>query len=118
MQTLIQVICNKNQRSSLREEIANDNQLQKFDFEVIQFLKPERPKGWLKIKSIKKSVYGALNIQWDYNTKVLSVRVVNRGWAKPAAIVGDFIDYLLARYKARIKAINIFPVEKSLEVSD
>jgi hypothetical protein len=52
---------------------------------------------------------GAVNIEWDADTKVLICRVVTRGRGKPNLIIGDFIDYLLKRFSRRIEAINIIP---------
>jgi hypothetical protein len=50
-----------------------------------------------------------MNLQWDADTSILLCRVVNRGTARPALIAGDFVAYLLARWRRRVQSIHIFP---------
>jgi hypothetical protein len=93
---------------SLREKIARDNQLQDYMLYVVKEQKPGRSPGWLKIRSTESDRRGAINIQWDASG-VLRCRVVNRGAGKPNSIVGDFMDYILARHRRRIRAITVIP---------
>jgi hypothetical protein len=40
---------------------------------------------------------------------MLVCRVVTKGASKPDELIGDFISYLFARHRRRIKAVNILP---------
>ena len=42
-------------------------------------------------------------------TSILLARVITRGLGRPNLIVGDFVDFLLKRFRSRIQAINIIP---------
>jgi len=48
-----------------------------------------------------------INLEWHGRTGVLICRVVTKFGNKPNSIIGDFIDYLLARHQSRILAIHI-----------
>jgi hypothetical protein len=106
MQTLIDVHCSRG--PSLRERIAKDVRLEKFALYVVKEQKPGRSPGWLKIRSLVPDRRGAINIQWD-TTGVLRCRVVNRGPGRPDEITGDFITYLLARHRKRVRVVNVVP---------
>jgi hypothetical protein len=106
MQTLIDVHCSRG--PSLREKIAKDAKLDKFSLYVVNEQKPGRSPGWLKIHSNLPDRRGAINIQWD-PVGVLRCRIVNRGPGRPDAITGDFIAYLLARHRKRLRAVNVVP---------
>jgi hypothetical protein len=93
MQTVIQVITSG--RGSLREKIMTDPQLRKFDLIPTEHQRPGRPHGWAKIHS--ETAHGAINLEWHGRTGVLTCRVVTKLGHKPHSIIGDFIDYLLAR---------------------
>ena len=107
MQTLVQVICSKG--TSLRDAIVNDPKLDGFDLSVQKQQKPGRSHGWAKLKSRLPDRRGALNIEWDGDTSILVCRVVNRGAGRPNIVIGDFVNYLLGRFRRRIQAINILP---------
>ena len=108
MQTLIQVVCTKGK--SLRDAIVNDPKLEKdFSFALGKEREPGRSPGWAKIRSHGDNRQGALNVAWDAKTSILLCRVVNRGAGKPNLIVGDFVDYLLARHCKRIEVVTIIP---------
>ena len=107
MQTLVQVICKKG--TSLRDEIVNDPKLESFGFAVQKKLQPGRAPGWATLHSAETDRRGALKIAWDAQTRVLLCRVVNRGKGRPYQIVGDFVRYVLARFRGRIEAINVLP---------
>jgi hypothetical protein len=79
------------------------------DLEWVQLKRPGRPRGWAKLKSTLPDSHGAINLEWDADTNVLISRVVTRGKGRPNLIVGDYIDYLLARHARRIQAINVIP---------
>ena len=105
MQTVIQVIATG--RESLRHKIMNDPQLErKFGFIKIWAKQPGRPHGWAKIHSAG-DVSGAINLEWHARSKTLICRVVTKLGNKPNSIIGDFVDYLLARHQSRILAIHI-----------
>jgi hypothetical protein len=65
-----------------------------------------RPHGWAKIHSAREA-HGVINLEWHGRTGVLICRVVTKFGNKPNSIIGDFIDYLLARHQSRILAIHI-----------
>ncbi len=102
MQILVQVLCTKGR--SLREAIAKDPHLDRHDLQVTRQMQPGRAPGWLKLRATD-STRGALNIEWDAQSAVLSARVLTRGSRTPSPIVGDFINYLLERHAGRIQAI-------------
>ena len=106
MQTVIHIHCS--QGASLREKIAKDRQLENYMLYVVKEQKPGRSPGWLKIRSTESDRRGAINVQWDASG-VLRCRIVNRGAGKPNSIVGDFMDYLLARHRKRTRAITVIP---------
>lgn len=110
MQTLVQVVCNKNQRTSLRKKIVRDKDLTKFKLVCTEMKKNSRADGWAKLKSTDNPI-GAINIQWESETKTLSARIVTKGIKQPSAILSDFINYIFSRHKRIVKAINIYPVE-------
>ena len=107
MQTLVQVICTPG--PSLRDAIANDPKLDARDFEILLERKAGRFPGWTKLRSRAEGRRGSINLQWNAATRVLSCRVVNKGSGKPNLIIGDFVDYLLQRYRRRIKMVTVFP---------
>ena len=107
MQILIQVVCSKGR--SIREAIANDARIDRHDLQVVQQKRPGRSRGWAKLRSTLPDRHGAINLEWDANTYVLISRVITRGKGRPNLIVGDYIDYLLARHARRIQAINVIP---------
>ena len=105
MQTIVQVICSNG--GSLRDSIVNDAKLSDFGLAVRGKLKQGRPQGWAKIYSVQSSRRGALNIEWNPDTRILLCRVVNRGGGRPDLVLGDFVSYLFHRYRRRIRVINI-----------
>jgi len=105
MQTVIHVIATG--RGSLRSQIMRDPQLEKkFGFIKVWSKQPGRPHGWAKIHS-DRDAYGAINLEWHGRSNTLICRVVTKLGNKPNSIIGDFIDYLLARHQSRIFAIHI-----------
>ncbi len=107
MQQIIQVL--SSQRTSLRNRIVNDPKLEKFGFKVVEKKKVGRPHGWAKLHSLEPNRDGAINIEWSGRAKLLICRVVTRGSGRPSGITGDFIEYLLARFRSAISTINIVP---------
>ena len=105
MQTLIQVITTG--QGSLRSKIMSDPQLEKkFNFIKVWAKQPGRPHGWAKIHS-GRDLHGAINLEWHGRSGTLICRVVTKFGNKPNSIIGDFIDYLLARHQTRILSIHI-----------
>ena len=107
MQLVIQVI--SSQRGSLRNRIVNDQKLRNFGFMVVEKKRAGRPHGWAKLHSLEQDRDGAINVEWSGRAKMLICRVVTRGSGRPGRITGDFVDYLVARYRTAIVAINIVP---------
>jgi len=106
MQTVIEVITSGH--GSLRSKIMDDLQLEgKFKFERQWHKQPGRPHGWAKIRSARKDVRGVINLEWHARSGTLICRVVTKFGNKPSSIIGDFVDYLLARHQSRILAIQI-----------
>ena len=104
MQTVIQVITTG--RGSLRNRIMSDSQLEKkFKLIPTEHQRPGRPHGWAKIHS--ETAHGAINLEWHGRSRTLICRVVTKLGNKPNSIIGDFVDYLLARHQSRILAIHI-----------
>jgi hypothetical protein len=46
-------------------------------------------------------------LEWHGRSHTLICRVVTKLGNKPNSIIGDFVDYLLARHQSRILAIHI-----------
>lgn len=107
MQTLIQVVCSGS--GSLRDAVANDEKLEKFNLYVEEKRKPGRSPGWTKLHSLNPTTKGAINLHWQGDVKILTCRVVTRGRGKPAPIIGDFVRYLLSRYSRRVESIIVVP---------
>ena len=106
MQTVIQVVTTGH--GSLRSKIMDDLQLErKFKFERRWHTQPGRKHGWAKIRSSREDVPGAINLEWHARSGTLICRVVTKFGNKPSSIIGDFVDYLLARHQSRILAIHI-----------
>ena len=103
MQILIQVLCSKG--PSIRQAIADDPRIDRFTLQVTKEAQPGRAPGWLKLHAIDET-RGALNIEWDAQSSVLSARVVTRGSRRPSPIVGYFVNYLLQRHVGRVQSIT------------
>jgi hypothetical protein len=107
MQTLVQVVCTRG--PSLRELIVKNPRIARYNLSVAWQKQPGRPRGWAKIHSTDPKRRGAMNLVWDANTNILICRVITKGKNRPNLIIGDFVEYLLGRFKRRIEAINILP---------
>lgn len=107
MQTLIQVYCTRG--PSLRERIADSARLGRHRLEVTREHTPGRSPGWMKVHSTEPGRPGAMNIEWDRHSRLLTCRVITKGGNRPNLIISDFIDYLLAHHRRRIEAISIRP---------
>jgi hypothetical protein len=108
MQTVIQVLCTGG--ASLRQRIANDrDRLEEFELKLGPEKKLDRNPGWTKMNG-RGNVLGGVNMSWDAATRTLTCRVVNRRLTRPHRIVGRLVDFLLCRYRNRIKVITIFEV--------
>ncbi len=104
MQTLIQVFC-KGNTTSLRQKIAADKTLEDYGLFITEQKSNSRPDGWLKLYA--DGSYGAMNVEWDSSTKILTSRIINKGKGKPDKIAGIFITYLLGRYPKIVNTIQI-----------
>ena len=107
MQTIVQVVCSKGE--SLRDVIVNDAKLSNFGLVIQKKQQPGRRHGWAKIRSSEPDRRGALNVEWDADTRILLCRVVNRGAGRPNRVLGDFVDHLFYRWRRRIEGVNILP---------
>jgi len=107
MQTLIQVVCSE--KKSLRDVIAHDEKLWKYNFFIEAKQKPGRSPGWAKIHSLDSDVRGVINLSWQGRINILNCRVITKGTGKPANIIGDFIRYLLTRFPRKIESVIIVP---------
>jgi hypothetical protein len=103
MQILVQVLSSKGR--SLREAIANDKRIGAYGLQVSSEKQSGRQPGWMKLHSAD-SARGALNVEWDAQSAILSARVVTRGSRQPSPIVGDFVNYMLARHGGRVQSIT------------
>lgn len=103
MQILIQVLCTRG--SSIRQAIADDARIERYGLQVTKEAQPGRAPGWLKLHATDET-RGALNVEWDAQSSVLSARVVTRGSRKPSPIVGAFVNYLLQRHDGRVQSIT------------
>src|SRR6476661_593778 len=105
MQTVIQVVTTGG--DSLRNRIVTDPQREKkFKPVPTEHFRAGRPDGWARFHSAREA-HGVINLEWHSRTGVLICRVVTKLGNKPNSIIGDFIDYLLARHSSRILAIHI-----------
>jgi hypothetical protein len=109
MQILVQVICKRG--PSMRDAIARNSnkRLKDHYLQIIEQKRAGRSRGWTKVRSTESGRHGAINLEWDADTNILISRVVTRGRGRPNLIIGNFVDFLLARFPARIQAINIIP---------
>jgi hypothetical protein len=107
MQVLVQVVCTRGR--SVRDAVARHPRVEEHNLRVTEIKRPNRARGWTKVRSLHPDRHGAINIEWDADTSVLVCRVVTRGRGKPNLIIGDFVDFLLRRFRSRIQAINIIP---------
>ncbi len=87
----------------------DDSRLEAFGLKVSRKLCPKRAKGWAKIHSTRPDRWGALNLEWDADARILLCRIVNRKKGSPELALGDFVAYLLRYYRRRITVINIVP---------
>jgi hypothetical protein len=93
----------------MRDAIARNSKLEDHYLKVTEQRRQGRSRGWTKVRSTEPERHGAINLEWDADTNILISRVVTRGRGKPNLIIGDFVDFLLRRFPARIQAINIIP---------
>jgi len=108
MQTVLHVYCRAG--TSLRDKIAKDaRSLVEFELYVESQKTQSRSRGWTKIKSNDRTRSGAINLEWDQDTKVLICRVVTRGSDMPTPLVGDLLNYLMARHYKRIRTLVLVP---------
>ncbi len=107
MQSIIQVTCYHG--GSLREAIANDKRLEKFQLTISRQKISGRNPGWAKLHSTDPEVPGAINLEWNPATKTLMARVVTKGRNTPELITGEFITYLMRCQRRRIRSILLLP---------
>jgi len=101
VEILLRVICTPD--GSLREKIVSDKYIKNYNLIISKKKTAGRNPGWAKIHSSDRP--GVLNIHWESSTKIFVCRAVTKYPNKPDSIIGDFIAYLFARNRNRIKAI-------------
>lgn len=106
MQTLIHVICRGG--PSLRDAIVRDRRIDEYQLVVSETKRMDRSQGWSKLHSTLGRAYGAVNVQWVPASSLLLCRVVTRG-GDPGLITGQFVGYLVSRFRTRIQAIHVAP---------
>lgn len=108
MQTIVQVICTPGR--SVRDAIARHPRIGEHGLVVSAQKNPERAHGWTKLHSSRPGVRGAINVEWNADARILLARVITRGkGGGPGPIVGDFVEFLLARLARRVTCINVMP---------
>lgn len=108
MEQIIQVHAKRNR--SLREKILADYQgLDNAGLTVRKEKTKGRNPGWAEIISSDKSVNGTIKISWEPTTEILTCRVSNTGTGIPFPILGNFVNYLIERHKAKIKFLVVVP---------
>jgi hypothetical protein len=107
MQFLITVACTKGE--SLREAIVSDPELEQYQFSLLELKRKGRNPGWAKLKSALQGIDGTLNLIWDSPSAILQCKILTRGEADPAPIIGDLIAYLLQRFPDRVQSITVLP---------
>jgi len=107
MQSIIQITCYRG--GSLREAIASDTRLEKYNLTVMRQKTLGRSPGWAKLHSTDPEIRGAINLEWDPATKTLLARIVTKGKNTPDRITGDFIAYLIRRHRKKIRSILLLP---------
>lgn len=105
MQLLIQVVCTRGK--SLRDALAKHPKIGEHGLVVSRQLKADRYPGWTKLHSALPNRDGAINVQWNPHAGLLIARVVTRGKGDPGLIAGDFIGFLLRRFKRRVHSIGV-----------
>ena len=105
MQTVIQVIATGT--GSLRNKIMTDPQLDEKIW-IPRLDTSARGVHTAGQKSIAQPTFMARST-WNgtRRSRTLICRVVTKLGNKPNSIIGDFVDYLLARHQSRILAIHI-----------
>jgi len=106
MQTLVHVICRGG--PSLRDAIVRDARIEEFRLVVSETKRMDRANGWSKLHSTLGRGHGAVNVQWVPASSLLLCRVVTRGGDR-GLITGQFVGYLVSRFRRRIQAIHVAP---------
>lgn len=92
--------------SSLRALITQDLNRHRHDVLYVEASKNVgRPKGWAKIKA--RDIYGAINIEWDADQRMLIGRAIAKNGNTPDELLGIFVGYLIAGHGKRIGSVNI-----------
>jgi hypothetical protein len=107
MTTVVHVACYGS--TSLRDRVVHDKRLADYALFVSRTRMPGRNPGWAKLYGSDYGIKGAINLEWDGDTRTLLARVVTRGKGKPDVVVGSFVAYLLGRHRARIRSITVHP---------
>jgi hypothetical protein len=62
---------------------------------------------WLTLHSTYS--HGAIKIEWIDSSRTLLCRAITKRKGQPQDIVGDFVRYVMARFRRRVEAITIVP---------
>jgi hypothetical protein len=105
MQTTLQV--HSKSSRSLRDQVLNHLDRHSDEFRVEYHHRHGRQKGWAKVKA--NCFPGALNVSWDPETKVMTVRAITRGQNTPNELIGYFLSHLLERHRSKIAFVTLRP---------
>jgi hypothetical protein len=90
------------------------SRISEFGLKVVQESRKDRQPGWSKLhssnqgeSSVYEKVSGAINIEWDGDTRILLCRSI--GKRAPVELMTRLVHYLLAKHGRKIEAINIMP---------
>lgn len=121
LQVLIQVLCKKDTESlrqaindKLSQDPRNSKRISVYGIKVTEESRKGRSPGWSKRHSCTESesdthrkVNGAINVEWDADTRMLICRSVSNDI--PSELITRLLRYLLTTHGKRIESISVFP---------
>jgi hypothetical protein len=91
---------------SLRKAITDDLTSREHEVLHVEAKKSiDRKPGWAKISG--RRLPGAINLEWDGNTHMLTARAIAKRGNKPHKLLAVFLEYLIQRHGKKIASINI-----------
>src|SRR5262245_33119760 len=102
---IVYMVC-KPKTKSLRFSIGHDDDcLKEYGLRLGRQQKPGRKPGWTELTG-GPGTHGAIKIEWDGDTRVLTCRVVTRAAGNPSEIIAKFTHYMLDNYRRYIASIH------------
>jgi hypothetical protein len=93
-------------RSSLRRLIVQDIEDGGDDrLHVEECHAKGRANGWSKLRA--KGLPGAINIEWDADQSMLTVRAIAKRGNTPHELLGLFLSYLIKRHGKKVASVNV-----------